>query len=173
MRIPHQTHQFAQEHALLLVAGKQDALLYDAHDGALILIDSLRIARPQYSDNEGHFKARSQGAGAIRSGSVREVRDQEIISEFIRELKDHLSRVRAEAYSTVYVTAPSKSKNEVIKALPSALKSKLKTVVEGNYNHTNPLKIIDKIFRSQPGTPEPRTEEADAILKRSEPHSPH
>src|SRR4051812_3363015 len=117
MKIPHQLYQFAEKHSLLIVAGKQSALIYHAHDGIINLKDSIKIPKAQYSDNEGLSKARSQNGGNIRSGTVEKGRDQEVISDFIKELKSHMENVRVEMYSEAYIMAPGKTKNEILEAL--------------------------------------------------------
>lgn len=144
MKIPRQLSQFAGEHVLVVVAGKQQALLYSAHDGYINLIDSLFIPRPHYSDHEGEFKTRSQN-GTMRSGSANELRDQDIISEFMRELKKHFKHIESEKYSGVYVLAPSKTKNTIVQHMPKTLENRLRGVVLGNYHHASPLDVIRKI----------------------------
>jgi protein required for attachment to host cells len=146
MKIPRQMHQFADEHTFIIVAGKQEALMYHAHDGEISLVDSVKIPRPHYSDNEGLSKARSHNGGSIRSSTFKEIRDQEIISDFIRELKKHMEKVRAEMYSEVVVVASPKTKNEIAQALPDRLKRKVTSIIEGQYYRESPIRIIEKTF---------------------------
>ncbi|MCC2630636.1 MAG: hypothetical protein K0S38_445 [Candidatus Paceibacter sp.] len=168
MKIPHQVHQFAEEHAFIIVAGKQDALMYHAYNGEINLVDSLKIPRPHYSDNEGRSKARSQNGGSIRSGTSTEIRDQEIISDFIRELKKHMHSVRAEMYSEVAVLAPAKTKNRIVEAMPDHIQRKVQKVVEGNYNRESPIQIIQKLYYREPRKPEVIKTDAQHILDIAE-----
>jgi hypothetical protein len=168
MKIPHQLPQFAASHTFIIVAGKQDAHMYHAGDGEIYLIDSIKIPRPHYSDNEGRSKARSHNGGSIRSGTATEVRDQEIISDFIRELKHHVHKVRSDMYAEVAVLAPSKTKNEIVNALPDQLKRKVTNVIEGNYGHATPLEVIQKLYYRKDEKTMPADKEAQRILEMSE-----
>lgn len=144
MKIPNQIHQFEGKRALIMVAGKQDALFYEAHDGVIEEIDSLKLPHSSFFNDGPFYKARSQG-GMTRSGPVREVQDQKVVSDFIRELKKHMDKVRADIYSDVYVMAPAKSKTALVQAMPDSLRKKVIRVFPGNFFNKNPLDIIQKI----------------------------
>jgi hypothetical protein len=164
MKIPQQLHQFAAEHSFIIVAGKQDALFYHAHDGVINLTNSIKIPRPHYSDNEGRSKARSQNGGSIRSGTATEFRDQEVISDFIHELKKHMAKVRSDMYSNVYILAPSKTKNRIAQALPDGFKRKMNDIIEGNFYYATPLDVVKKVHRPAVGMSIPRNSEVSRIL---------
>ncbi len=167
MKIPNQFHQFDGAHSLIVVAGKQDARIFDAHDG---IVDELASVKLNHSDffNDGPFyKAHSQG-GMTRSGPVREVQDQQVVSQFIKELKKHLDKVRADVYSEVHVLAPSKSKNEIVKAMSSDLKSKVASVTEGNYCNESIVDIVRKVHKTDVHPFTARNKEERHILENAE-----
>jgi hypothetical protein len=167
MKIPHHIHQFVEGRALIVVAGKQNSHIYEAHDGEINLIDTVKVERTDHFTAGGFNKARSQG-GMTRSGPVREVQDQIVVSDFIKELKKHLTKVRTDMYSEVFILAPGKSKNAIVEAMTDSMQKKVKEVIEGNYNHSSPLEIIQKIYYRQQGTTSVVDPEARHILEKSE-----
>lgn len=144
MKIPQQFNQFEGVRVLIMVAGKQGAMLYEAHDGVMDEIDSLMLSHDSFFNDGPFYKARSQG-GMSRSGPVREVQDQKVVSDFIRELKKHMDKVRADMYSDVYVMAPAKSKNAVVQAMPESIRRKITKVFPGNFFNKTPLDILHKV----------------------------
>jgi hypothetical protein len=171
MKIPQQYNQFTGKRALILVAGKQDEVMYEAADGEINQIDALKVTRPHYSDNEGRSKARSHNGGSIRSSTSTEIRDQDTIKDFMKELKLHMQKVHAELYDEVHILAPQKSRNTIIDNLPSQVKNKVRQVIDGNYTHSGPLEAIKKIQQGEfeeTKNPIPMTKEAQRILDQSE-----
>ncbi len=128
----HLNH-FKNEEALLLVTGKQDAVIYRASHGILEKVDSFKIPRPHYSDHEG------------TAATPHELRDKDIFRDFTHELMSHLKNISATTYSTVYVFTPSNVKNQLWKAFPTAFRDKIMRVIEGNYFHFAPIDLLAKI----------------------------
>ena len=168
MKIPHQLYQFEDVSTFIIVAGKQDAHLYQAHQGEIKLLDVLKISKAHYSDNEGLSKARSSNGGGIRAATVEKSRDQEVISEFIKELKVHMEKVRADMYAEVFVMAPAKTKNEIVNNLPQPFRKKLKNVITGNYGQARPLDIVKKIRATVHTETHARTFEEQQILNNAQ-----
>lgn len=135
MKIPNHLNQFLEEESLVLVTGKQDAVIYKAFDGKLDKLDSFKIAHPHYSDDEGQFGR----------GGTKELRDSDIIRDFLKELVIRLKKLGSENYAALYIFTPSHVKNLVQEALPTNLRVKIRGVVEGNYFKLAPLDIIGKI----------------------------
>lgn len=148
MKIPLHLEQFKEERALLLVTGKQDAVIYKASEGFLEKVDSFKIPRPHYSDNEGRF-GQSRGGGKKSKGAVqggvREIQDKDIIRDFLHELNIHLKKVGTAGISAVYLFTPSQIKNMISEALPVELKANIKAIIEGNYFTFSPIALLGKL----------------------------
>ena len=71
------------ETILLLITGKQEASFHKIFNGKMTTLHSFKVDKPHYSDNEGHFKASSHG-NVIRSGSPRELDDDLVITDFLK-----------------------------------------------------------------------------------------
>lgn len=147
MRIPNQLPQFKREKALILVTGKQDAIFYSAYNGELDRLDAFKIPRPKYSDNEGHYKVRGKGT-TLSTGATRELRDEDIIKDFVHELKARIKKMN-ESFSKFYLFVPSQNKNVIKKALPKMWLEKLDAEVPGNFYYRSPLELLEKIKDSQ------------------------
>ena len=107
MKIPRQFKQFHDEPALIIVAGRQDALLYSANNGMIDRVDAVKIPTPHYSDREGAFQTRRKGM-IVRSGAPRELRDRDIIRDFIHELGKRMKKLSF-SISKTYIFAPDQT----------------------------------------------------------------
>ena len=150
MRIPKNLKRLAskKEDALLLVTGKQDAVIYKASDGNLEKIDVFKLPTPRYSDNEGNGGATGKGTGrgkGARSMVQKEVQDRDIIRDFMHELVVHLKNIKAENFPSIYLFTPSYVKNQILSALPAELRKHVKAVVEGNYFNLAPSELMLKL----------------------------
>lgn len=134
MKIPGNFERLKNEESLIIVAGKQAAVIYEIEKGLIERIDAFKIPRPKYSDNEGHF----------RTGASHEFKDEDVIKEFLREFKRRIKKLDKK-YESVYVLAPDKTKNRIPQSLTDELKRKLKKVVNGNFYYRSPVFILEKI----------------------------
>ena len=106
----------------------------------------------------------------IRSGSVREISDEEVVMKMIGELKKQIKDFDAEDYDHVYVFAPGQTKNKVKEALPAEFKKKIEGVIEGNYCSESPLLVLERISKNDNNGNKkvlPLKPEARKILKKS------
>jgi hypothetical protein len=142
MKIPRQFQQFKDEPTLLLVAGRQTAVLYEAKDGILNKIDSFEIPKPRYSDREGEFRRRGRGV-TVSSGVPKELRDDDIINDFLKELKKRLKPLSKPEKLIVF--APDKTRHKILDVLPKAWQQKVTKVIRGNYFNKEPLDVISRI----------------------------
>lgn len=120
-----------KEDALLLVTGKQDAVIYKASHGRLEKLDSFKIDTPQYSDNENR--------------GIKQVQDRDIVRDFIHELTIHLKNLGADKIPSIYLFTPSYVKNQIMNALPTDLRKHIRAVVEGNYFNMAPAELMLKL----------------------------
>lgn len=140
MKIPKALPQFEDKVAFIVVAGKQNAVFYKVSDGEIDRLDAFKIPRPRYSDHEGEFKTRG-GVGS--SGSIKELRDQDIIRDFLREFKRRIKAIPE--FSSMYIFAPDQTKNKIKSALPAQWREKLSGLIVGNFYYRHPLHILEKI----------------------------
>jgi hypothetical protein len=144
MKIPNKFKQFEDRPSIIIVAGRQDAAIYKCSGGFLERLDAFKIPTPHYSDREGAFKTRGRGV-TTRSGGVREIRDDDIIRDFLSEFKKRIKKIAKNDFDSVYITAPAKTKNRIKEILPTRLRQKVVSIIEGNYFYRHPLFILEKI----------------------------
>lgn len=133
MRIPKNLKHLSskKEDSLLLVTGKQDAVIYKAHDGKLEKVDSFKLETPEYSDNENN--------------GLKQVQDRDLIRDFMHELVIRLKNLKAENIPSIYLFTPSHVKNQILNSLPTELRRHVKAVVEGNYFKLAPAELMLKL----------------------------
>jgi hypothetical protein len=160
MKIPNEL-EFKDQNVLLIVAGKQDAVLYKAENENMQRLDAFKIPKPHYSDNEGNSRTRGRGITA-RSGAGKELRDEDIIRDFLHLFKERAKKLHD--FSKVYIFAATKTKNRIASALPYTLQRRVSGVFSGNYFSINPIELVRKIWNSETKHPLPISLEAKEIL---------
>lgn len=166
MIVPQKLSHLKDQTLLLLVSGKQSIDVYRLADNTLELIHSLEAEVTSYSDNEGHFKVRSQGK-VMRSGAVKENRKEELLSKFIAEIKKEMKGIKPSGYDGVYLFCPSRLKNSIVDAFPALLVKRITAVIEGNYHLKDPVVFLSKIPKKKKNSGLLQTLEAKKILDRS------
>jgi hypothetical protein len=161
MKIPNGLPQFQDEKVLLVVAGKQDAVLYEVGNQKIERVDAFKIPTPHYSDSEGLFKTGGSGAVA-RSGAAKEIQDEDIIRDFLHLFKERIKKMTN--FSKIYVFASEQTKNRIVPALPYMLRRKVGAIFSGNYFETNPLELLRKIGIAKNKPTGPTNKEAKRIL---------
>jgi hypothetical protein len=156
MKIPARFKKI-KEDSLIIVAGKQAAVIYDVRDGYMSRLNAFKIPRPRYSDNEGQFRSKNK-SGTVRAGSTREFQDEDVIKEFLKEFKKRI-KLLSNKWESVYILAPDKTKNRIPKDLPDQLQRKLKAVIEGNFYYRSPVYILEKIENA------PKEDYKDTLMK--------
>lgn len=145
MNISRDLPQFADEKALLIVTGKQEAEIYAVGDGVIEKIASFKLEKPVFSDHEGAYKIRARG-GVVRSGSYEEVRKEKLLEDFIKELKKILKEALVNrSPDRVYLFTPAYMVNRVRDALPANVQKILKRTIRGNFYERHPFEIIAKL----------------------------
>jgi hypothetical protein len=165
MKISKSLPQFEKEPSLFVVTGKQDAAFYRAQDGTIEQIGEIKIPKPRYSDNEGHYRMKGMGE-AVSSGGW-ERRDDFVIKDFLHELKSHLKSMHANDYAKMYVFAPSKVKNVIADVVPYQLRKKTAAIIEGNYFKSTPQHLLKKVAGIAASSQRFINPEARRILDRS------
>lgn len=170
MKISREFPQFRGEVVLLLVAGRQDATIYLATDGTIVVRDTIHIEKPVYSDREGHFETRG-GGRVYGSGSVYEPKDDVVAKEFLKELVPRIARIlRENRISQVFLFVPSYVRTALRRVLPRDLKEKIQLMVSGNFGHSHPFDLLRRITKrmEEQRMPLPVPEEARKILDRDQ-----
>ena len=145
MKIPKGLPQFKGEHALIIVAGKQDAALYHAFRGEIEYIGSIKVDKPQFSSEKGHFKTRGHGS-MVRSGTLNQVREETIIREFTHKLADLFKGLRHRfPLSSIYLLSPGKVREKIKSTFPYQWRSRLRQTIAGNYFYFHPIKVLERI----------------------------
>jgi hypothetical protein len=166
MLVPQTLPQFNNRKALVVVTGKQDARFYRISEGIFIEFDNFKIPRPHYSDKEGYFRSRSKGI-TMSSGAVRELQDEIVIGDFVREFRRHI-KAAGNGFDEVYFFTPSTVKKALLDALPASLKGKIHAIFEGNHYKTSPLGLLSRIKNEIESTHVTlRSEEAQKIISKS------
>lgn len=145
MNIPEEYPQFTDRAALLIVTGAQDADFYFAHDGVMEKIDSFKIEKPHYSDNEGFSETRS-GGRVLASGSAKEGVKEKVLADFLHEFKIHSK----DAYmknmpDALYVFTPGYMVHFVTESLLADAERRIVRVFRGNYYDKHPTEFLQMI----------------------------
>lgn len=141
MKISDNFTKLKEEKALVIVTGKQDAIFYGIEGGRIEKLDAFKIPTPRYSDNEGYTKVRGKGM-TFSSGWVRELKDEDVIKEFLLEFKERIKKI-PNGWKKVYLFVPSQNKNDVREALPKSYAEKLEKEINGNYFYRSPQDLLE------------------------------
>lgn len=168
MKISRELPQFNGETALILVAARQDATIYLATDGRIEVGGTVHVEKPVYSDREGYFETRGNGR-FYGSGSVYEPKEDATMRKFLHELILRLARIlRENKASRVFFFVPSYIQSTLAKGMPKDFQKKIRLVIRGNFSHSHPFDLLDKIqhrFEDRKVSPVPEAE-ARKILAR-------
>jgi hypothetical protein len=166
MKIPKQLAHFKNIDTLLLVSGKQEMVIYIIAGDEIREEKHFKVENPTYSDNEGHFKVRSNGK-VVLSGNVREVDDRQTIVEFKNEFKTNLKKITKD-FDKVFISAPAKTKNEIVELLPPKIKKKVVEIIVGNYCSVSPLEVLRNFSQEKKKSKKIiKDPEAKKILRKS------
>lgn len=146
MKITKKLHQFTGEKALVIMTGMQEADFYIASDGEINKIDSFKIEKIHFSDNEGFFGRAGNGGKVASSGSVKEPLKKEYLQEFLKNFKSHIKNIEnKDGITSVYLFTPDYLYKMTEEALPKKLQNRIKFIAKGNYLHESPFELIEKI----------------------------
>lgn len=129
MKIPRNL-QLEDGEVLLVVSGKQCAIFYRIHGNRIDCVENFKVDKPEYTDFEGEFKIREHG---------------NIIRRFVHEFRQRLGRIKF-GISKIYLLAPAQTKNKIKNALPAESRGKLEKVVNGNFSHFHPIKLLERVY---------------------------
>ncbi len=161
MKIPNQLREFRDKDVLMLVAGKQDAVLYHIHGQDIDEIFSFVTLKPEYSDNEAKFQDNTNGR--VMSGNIEGYQDEDLIRDFLHDLEERIKGVDFE-FREIYLSAPGSSREKIRESLPKAWQEKVVRIEEGNYFKENPLDILKNVFKPDAEGFEPITNEEKKIM---------
>lgn len=146
MKITKKLHQFKDEKALIIITGAREADFHIASDGEIDKVDSFKLDKIHFSDNEGFFGRSGNGGKVASSGSVREPMKEEYRKEFLKELKSHIKELQSKnKITSVYLFTPDYLINISKESMTKEMQKKIKFTAKGNYYHEHPFKLIEKI----------------------------
>ncbi len=167
MIIPKKLSKFKNKNVLLFVSSKQNMIIYEVKKNNIKELLDFNVVSLPYSDNEGHFRSRSDGH-TMKSGSVREIDNIEIIKKFIKELKKQIKSLKITNYESIFLFCPSYIKNYIAEALPVKFTKKLDLIIEGNFYSKKPLSILNKLVSETKREKRlPVSKEARYLIKKS------
>ena len=138
-QIPQELYQFTDEHALLIVAAKQEGRMFRAASGELELLEQFRVETPHYSDNEALPKERGEQGNTVQAKIEHEYLDH------FKQAFHALAQVGHFKPTHLYLFAPKHVADEleaIIKPLFGVLPTK--TIV-GIFTEESPFELLQRI----------------------------
>ncbi|HAO64978.1 TPA: hypothetical protein DCQ44_03290 [Candidatus Taylorbacteria bacterium] len=147
MKIPTDlSKKIDEEPTLIIVAGRQDAVLYKTNKGTVVELDEFIIPKPNYGDHKAEIKKKAKGK-TTGSHEVWNRDNSDVVKYFLKELKRRIKKVTG--FERLYILAPSQTKNKIKAALPTAWHKKIRLIIDGNYFYRHPLFILKKIVDNE------------------------
>lgn len=144
MKITQNLHQFINVNALIAVTGTMTAKLYLVKDGQIQQVDSIKLAKPNYSDKEEFF-ARKTATENI-SGSVYESPREYLRSQFLHDFQNEIKDIYAEhGFDTIFLIAPRYVLRDVENRMPKKCREMIKLRIAGNVIGKHPNKLLEII----------------------------
>lgn len=151
MHIPQELPQFTDNKSLIIVASRQNGILYTAHNGEMEKVVEWEIKDPQYSDKEGtveggRWKSGIRAMGGIfRGGMPKENIKETVEKDFLKEFDEHLKNNWDPTYTGIYLFASPYVVNDIPKRMTQEQNNKIKKTVEGNYIKIHPVELLKKL----------------------------
>lgn len=144
MRLPQDAPQFLQTEALVIVAAREDGIIYRIKDGEMQQLDVVEQHLLPLSDDEGFFFG---GVGG--SGGAPKDRDNEEV-EYSKQLRKKIAHeldqlIKQDAARVLYIFEPEHLKGRIEEELQKHDDLSVHTVQYGNYVHETPRQLIDHI----------------------------
>ncbi|MBI2023531.1 host attachment protein [Candidatus Giovannonibacteria bacterium] len=158
MKIPQDLPQFADKKTLFIVTSGQAGLLFELFSGKLAKIAEFKEDPVVYSDREGFFMRSGHGM-VMSTGSVYESKKFMAENRFLKMLHKEVKRAMEKGnYEDVYLFASPHRMKATKAALPRVAEKAIKALFRGNYIHTNPLNLVEKIGELKTRLPEDEIE---------------
>jgi hypothetical protein len=173
MQIEKKLPQFTDQKSLIVVTGRQEAIMYIALNGEIEEKEKLEVKNPGYSDREGFFMSSGGTVGTYKAGSVyKENITQNLTQQFLAQLQEKLKILaKKEKTKKIYLFCPDYMRKEIINKLPKSLKRDLYTVRSGNYINAHPFALLEAIKEEKEEEKKnavaPIKEKAMKILKKT------
>jgi len=145
MKIKRELPQFEDKKTLLLVTGKQEAVIYIAYKGVIEKIVEVKVETPKYSDREGFFARTGRGKN-LGSGSAYEDAGIEIKKQFFNEISTKLKILaKNQKIRVLYLFTPVYMSKQLPAALPKSIANAIVAVYHGNFRSEHPFILLAKI----------------------------
>lgn len=143
MFISSQLPQFSDGKALLIVAGKQGADFYMAHQGIIKKTRSFRIDKPTYSERAG---ARVRGRSSV--GSLDSINKDKTIANFSKKFNETCRALAGRENGSieyVYLFASPSIITQVRECVARFFRREPAQIVNGNFNRLHPFDLLKKL----------------------------
>lgn len=146
MQLPQTAPQFLQTEALVIVAAREEGIIYRIKEGEMQQIDVVEKRLEPLSDDEGFFFG---GVGG--SGGAPKDRDNEE-EEYAKRLQKNIAHeldqlVKQEQAKVLYVFEPEYLKGRIEGQLQEHDDLKIHTVQYGNFTNDTPRELVDRIIQ--------------------------
>lgn len=143
MKLPQDAPQFLQTEALVVVAAKEEGIIYRIFAGEMQPVDIFEQHLLPLSDDEGFFFGGVKGGG----GAPKERNDEEEYHHILcRRIANELDQlIKTEAARVLYVFEPEHLKGRIEQELQKHKNLAIHTVRYGNYVQETPRQLIDYI----------------------------
>lgn len=173
MYIEEKLPQFPNQKSLILVSGRQEAILYLANNGQIWEKERIKVEDPGYSDKEGFFKSSNRTGGVMKAGSIyKEKITQQLTREYLNQVEENVKNILSkEELQSIYLFCPDYMKKEVLKKIPKSSRGLIFLTKQGNYIDSHPFDLLKSIQEDQQKEKEkvasPIKEKAQKILKKT------
>ena len=143
MQLPPDAPQFLNKEALIIVAAREEGIIYRITDGVVEQVDLIEHHLLPLSDDEGFFFG-----GVAGSGGAPKERDDE--DEYAKTLRKKIANeldqlVKKENATVLYIFEPEHLKGRIEEHLQAHPDLAVHNVRYGNYVQESPRQLIDYI----------------------------
>lgn len=142
MQLPQNAPQFLRTEALVIVAAREEGVIYRIKDGIMQQVDVVEQHLLPLSDDEGFFFG-GAGGGAPKDRDNEEAEYNKRLRRKIAHELDQL--IKKENARVLYIFEPEHLKGRIAAELQEHKRLSVHTVAYGNYMHETPRKLIDHI----------------------------
>ncbi len=151
MRIEKNLPQFKNQRSLIVVSGRQEAILYLVENGKIWEKQKIQVEDPGYTDKEGFFKTSTKLEGTMKAGSIyKENISYHLTKEFLNKFQEEVKNILVKSKEKgIYLFCPDYMKKEVLKKIPKNFKGMVYMTKLGNYTNSHPFDLLESIREDQ------------------------
>jgi len=146
MKISSELPQFEDQKSLLIVASRQDARFFIAHDGEIVKKGEIHIRTPRFSDESGKYAKRG---GRGRFSGITQARaslKKNAEEELLNELVEKAGIIFDDDIEKIYLFASPYVVNDIPKKMNKDMKNAIVKSIKGNYTKEHPFELLRMIL---------------------------